>query len=212
MTNIIFISGNDGSGKSTYCSCLVKKLQDEGVSAYSRKYYHNFVRICLRKLVNLSSSIQKKKTRRDTSIEGVEPERQEKPRFYSLINFLINSLLLFYHFLMAFEIAIRRLLSRADVIVIDRSFMDDMVSISAAYNSSVPKFFLRGLKYALSKSHIHFLSAGHETEYLRIVDVDLSKSFHKRKSEIYDSLVNDMIIAGYDVELVLTSNSRNLIV
>jgi len=89
---------------------------------------------------------------------------------------------------MAIEAWIRDLTCQADVILQDRGYPDDLVSIAAILGLDVPKALIRFSAWAFPVKRIFYLSAGHECEYGRIAQMDLSESIHERKSTLYDML------------------------
>jgi hypothetical protein len=205
MAKIIFISGNDGSGKSTFCVDLAHKYSSDGFEIVVIRYYHNIVRRIVRKVVGFISKINQKK-KNSSNFDSARVKRSDRTsRFKQLIRFgLLYVLILPYCLLMLAETRLRARISPADFMIVDRSYVDDIVSICSAFKLPIPIKFLSILVHLQGGSRIYYLTAGHEIEYTRVVDCDLSKDFHLTKSRNYTAIFDEMQSRGFLINKINT--------
>lgn len=205
MAKIIFVSGNDGSGKSTFCVDLAHKYSSDGFEIVVIRYYHNIVRRIVRSGVGFISKINQKK-KNSSNFGSAKLKRSERSsEFKQSIRFgLLYALILPYCLLMLVETRIRARISPADFMIVDRSYVDDIVSICSAFKLSIPIKFLSILVHLQRGSMIYYLTAGHEIEYARVVDCDLSKDFHLTKSRNYSAIFDEMQARGFLIRRIST--------
>jgi hypothetical protein len=109
-----------------------------------------------------------------------------------------------YQICMAIEARIRD--CRADgVLLQDRSFVDDLASILEVFKLETPVALVRFSAHVFPLRRAIYLSAGHEVEFSRIVELDLSKGMHRRKTQRYQEMVRILEEQGVPVKRVSTA-------
>ena len=172
------ISGNDGSGKSTYIKVHFK-------GSKSRHFYDSRIRrliilFFVRKHKNTSGRLKRKNI---TSM----------PVFASII-------LLFYHFIKAISIGITS--ARVKNLVYDRGFVDECVSLSVLrgirYN---PNWLI--IFYKLSGvENIIYLDADSRLKFERVVDKDIEWNLYLEKEDEYDRLISVLMEYGLNIQYI----------
>jgi len=94
------------------------------------------------------------------------------------------------------------------VIIMDRSYVDDLVSIVEIFDIQVPTTLVKWSSWLFPVRTIFYLSAGCEEEFSRIVEVDLSREVHHRKHERYKQIIEVIESAGVSVHHVDTSSRK----
>ncbi len=187
MARIIFIVGNDGSGKTTYSTRMRDKMLARGVTATRIHYYRLLIRTALRTLVDRASGVSARKF--EEKAESPSNASQKRvghisgPRASLLVAFLY-----FYQIAMAIEMRLRGLLTRADYLIVDRSYIDDLVSILGSFRLATPRRLVLVSAWLFPNWRVIYVSAGPEVEFARIVDVDLSRAVHLGKSRRYEEI------------------------
>lgn len=92
------------------------------------------------------------------------------------------------------------------VVIMDRSYVDDLVSIVEVFDIQVPTALVKWSSWLFPVRTLFYLSAGSEEEFSRIVEVDLSKEVHYRKHERYQQIIEVVESAGVSVRRVDTSS------
>lgn len=110
-----------------------------------------------------------------------------------------------YQTCMAIEWRLRDWLCRADVLLTDRGFVDDLVSIVVTVEIEPPTALVKWSARLFPLRRVIYLSAGHEVEYARIVDVDLIPEVHRRKGEHYAAFVGILESQGVCVRRLDTA-------
>lgn len=206
MTNVIYVVGNDGSGKSTYSAGLENRLSRVGLSTFSRHYYSSFFRGLLRRLaLLLRPSKNKKQVFRNTS-----------NRRFCFITYLrkafIKAILAIiiwpYQVAMALEIRCLQIFTCVDYLIIDRSFVDDLIGIKEILNIEIPLFLVKISAFLFPIHRVIHLSAGHEIEYARIVDNDLTKELHYLKGKQYDFFLDALAAYGVRIKRIDTGRDK----
>ena len=186
----IFVSGNDGSGKSTFTRKLRSRLEARGASVAERRYYGSVVRRALRGVIErLTQASRRKLDGGQSGNAAPEARSADAVRGRSLRSLAVLGFLWTYQTAMGVEARLRDWVSRYDVEIVDRSFIDDLASIAETLKVEPPPALLRYSCALFPVRRLYFLSAGHEIEYARIVEMDSSADFHRAKGERYDALV-----------------------
>lgn len=196
MANMIFIAGNDGSGKSTFTRRFCGKASALGVDTDQVRYYGFWVRRGLRGVLERTSQASSRKRATDSQSGPRENEKRSGtgrgsgegrsgPRAVAIIAFLW-----IYQVAMALECRIRAALACGRMQVLDRCFVDDLVSICATLRVVPPPSLVRFSRHAFPHRRLYYLCGGEKVEFARIEDVDLSADFHRKKHAIYENVVN----------------------
>ena len=188
ITAIVFVCGNDGSGKSTFTRRFAAKVRAHGLTAVIRPYYHSSVRRALRAVVERAVGANEKK-KQPLSLDNVAQENRHMSRRRDMRAKLIGTILWMYQSCMAAEWWARCLLCRADVLVVDRCFVDDLVSTFETLQTEPDEALLRTSCRLFPMRWIYYLSAGNEVEFARITTVDLSPQLHRIKGQRYQQFI-----------------------
>ncbi len=201
MTELVFISGNDGSGKSTFLRRFCARAEACGLSIERRHYYEGVVRRLLRFALDRRSRLSGLKQDSDPSAKGAGSQSLRHPVRSSRA---VDRVLGLYQLAMAMELRLRLAFSHKDLILVDRSFVDDLISIAEMLRVEPSgALLLRGAGW-FPVRRFYYLSAGHEAEYARIVDLDLSRSVHRAKGERYAELFAQLEESGSPVRRIDT--------
>lgn len=198
--------GNDGSGKTTFLARAHQRLTDAGVVAEVRHYYKSWVRRLLRQTVERVTGVSRRK--KEESLVGIswshvadgdQPLRLRSglsaaPFFFFLWIYLA---------LMALEARLRDCATRG-ALLYDRSFVDDLVSTIEMFRLTTPVRLVRWSARVFPVRRLYYLNAGHEVEYARITELDLSADLHRRKGLRYQELVEIVESAGVPVRRLHT--------
>jgi molybdopterin-guanine dinucleotide biosynthesis protein len=209
MTRVIYVVGNDGSGKTTYSTNLRKRLLARGASAQRLHYHQLSVRAAFRSLIEAFSNVSERKLDeardgRDATPSG--PSGGGGTTIASGARASILVVLLFlYQMAMATEMRLRTLFARCDHLIVDRSYIDDLVTIVGSFRLKTPATLIRLSSAMFPQWRIVYTSAGPNIEYARIVDVDLSRTVHLEKSRRYQEMVEILEEAGAPIRRVDTS-------
>ena len=208
MARTISIIGNDGSGKSTFAQRYAVRLTAAGVRVVRRPYYNSIVRSVLRRPVERLGGVSRRKMGREHPES--DPARRDEGR--SAISYrrgpqagLLLALLWVYQLCMAVESRIRDLLCLGGVLIQDRSFVDDLASTLEILRLRTPRTLVKWSARLFPIRRAIYVCAGHEVEYARIVQLDLSPQMHKRKSQRYDTMVELLEISGIPVRRINTA-------
>ena len=208
MARTISIIGNDGSGKSTFAQRYAARLTAAGVRVVRRPYYNSIVRSLLRRPVERLAGVSRRKMGR-ANPEG-DAGRHGDCR--SAISYrrgpqagLLLAMLWVYQLCMAAESRICDLLCLGGVLVQDRSFVDDLASTLEILRLPTPRTLVKWSARLFPIRRAIYVCAGHEVEYARIVQLDISPHVHKRKSQRYDTMVELLEIAGIPVRRINTA-------
>jgi hypothetical protein len=139
------------------------------------------------------------------SVSVGRPARSSWPRRFRRP--LLLAALCLYHTSMGVEFRIRSCLCRSDVLLITRSFIDDLASIAETLNIADVSALIRWAVWLFPIRKVYFLSAGDNIEYARILDVDLTREFHRCKGERYRSFVRELEQLGAPVRRIETGSS-----
>ena len=200
-TRVIYIVGNDGSGKTTYSTNLREELLEQGKSAQRLHYYRLGVRSAFRSLIEVVSSPSKKKLEAPPAPrESHSTGAGQRVRASLLVAFLF-----LYQMAMAAEMRLRAAWIKSDHLIVDRSYIDDLVSILKTFRLDTPRALIRLSASIFPQSEVIYVSATPEVEFDRIVDVDLSRAVHLEKSHRYEEIVEILEEAGSPVRRVNTN-------
>jgi len=204
MARTVFIVGNDGSGKSTYARRLAARLEARGWRVRRTGYYDSLVRRCFRGLVEALTGASRRKL--VPAPAGSPRDSGERPwatagglRRLGMLAFLS-----IYQAAMALEWRVRDGLATADVLLCERSFVDDLASVAEVLRVEAPAWLLRCSGRLFPVCRLCYLSAGHDVEYRRIVTLDLSPLVHQRKGERYRQWVRLLSDSGVKIRRIHT--------
>lgn len=197
QSRTVFVVGNDGSGKSTFTKKLRAEAEAEGLSVGNRRYYDNWVRLAFRGLTERITQASKRKME---TVEKPDPmtgsSGPAKPGSKSSRTgfraFVAIAFLWIYQTAMGIEMRVRDLFARHDLEINDRSFVDDLVSIAEILRVDIPPSLVAYSSRLFPFRDFYYLSAGHEVEYARIADMDLSAEFHRAKGLRYEKMIESI--------------------
>ena len=175
LAPVIYFSGNDGSGKSTASKKLAGRLVSLSASVSSRHYYDMPLRILVTKFVGSQKGTK----------SAVNHVTSTRLHFGRLSNWVFALLFFCYMVGMALSYFVMRLKSN-DILVIDRSFVDDLVSVFTEKQRPIPVILIFSGYLLFPCRFLAFCYASQEVEYSRIASVDSSYEFHRDKSENYE--------------------------
>ena len=188
MACIIYVSGNDGSGKSTFARRFADHARARGLKVTQRHYYDAIVRRMLRNLIERIASVDKRKKQHRSDQNGAV--RRGAGAAGSTKWLLTVMAVAAYQACMALEYRVRRWTCSCDVLLIDRSFVDDLVSIHETLRLRVPYRIVHASTRIFPIRRLFFLQAAHDVEYGRIVQNDLSPQMHERKANRYAHFID----------------------
>ncbi len=197
----VFIVGNDGSGKTTFTAKLTDRSEGMGFRVTQRRYYGSLVRVLFRQIIESLTGASRRKTETTENLASAplakpaaktsmpNPARQASggPRGAALLAFLWV-----YQTAIGIETRWRDLFSSSDLQIVDRSFIDDLVSIGQTLRVDIPVSLLRYSCWLFPIRRLYFLSAGDDVEFARIADLDLTEAFHTAKGEQYRRLIAEV--------------------
>jgi len=209
MACIVYVSGNDGSGKSTFARRFADHARARGLKVTQRHYYDAVVRRMLRAVVERIASVdQRKKQQRPDQIGAV---RRRAGAAGAAKWVLAVMAIAAYQACMALEYRVRRWTCSSDVLLIDRSFVDDLVSIHETLRIRVPYRIVHASTRIFPIRRLFFLQAGHDVEYGRIVQNDLSPQMHENKAVRYAHFIDAVEKRTSAVKRVRTDRSRDVL-
>lgn len=174
---VIFVIGNDGSGKSTFIKSLIRDKDGEAQNLIIRHYYDNRIRSIFRLFfISSKSNISKalpKKT--NTTSSGKSIVILIGYCLYTVLNTLLIRLTSRYY-------------SKYQL-VYDRSFIDELVSIEVFKNLQFPKLFMKIVLGLLNDVCFIYLNANSQTKFQRIVDKDIVFEDYLKKERRYSELM-----------------------
>ncbi|MBJ20218.1 MAG: hypothetical protein CL933_12480 [Deltaproteobacteria bacterium] len=218
MTKIIFIIGNDGSGKTTYSTRMLERMRASGSSARRIHYYSLSVRSAFRALVDVVSGVSARKLdaedarrpepeSRSPSATLDEPTATDSRSASGLRALVLITFLYFYQIAMAIELRLRALVAPTDYLVVDRSYIDDLVSVLESFRLETPRRLVGFSSRLFPRWRMIYVSAGPDIEFARIVDVDLSRAVHFGKNRRYQEMAGILETAGAPLRRVDSSRS-----
>ena len=188
MACIVYVSGNDGSGKSTFARRFAAHARARGLKVTQRHYYDAAVRRLLRSTVERTASVDSRKQQRRPDTTASVRRRSGAVGVSRSVAGVF--MLAAYQVCMAVESTVRRWTSRADILLIDRSYVDDLVSIHETLRMPFPIGIVGLSARIFPARRLYFLHAGQEVEYGRIVELDISPQMHERKSQRYVQFID----------------------
>lgn len=192
-TSLIFVCGNDGSGKSTYMNELNLEFCETNREIYLRHYYENPLRKISRYFIKPKINKREKKVSPDNSNNKV----------------LIKYFYIIYVFITVLAIRIEAYLRRNSIIIYDRSFIDEMVSIEVLNRIKIKKKWYLFLFRLVGDSRFVFLDANSELKFNRITDKDISKELFLEKELVYSQVFNELMDAFCDkIEKINTNGNK----
>ena len=215
MARTVYVSGNDGSGKSTFLKSLGTKLESSGLRPVRRHYYDSVFRTAIRGGIEQLLGVNRKKKARksapsqETAQESSKVDKPSKKRSLrgSAKRIAVTMFLWGYQSLMGVEARWRDVTKCNRVLLVDRSYIDDLVSIVELLDIPTPVALVKWSVWIFPVRSLYYLTAGSEEEFARIVDLDLSPETHRRKHERYQELMEIVESAGGEVRRINTSAS-----
>ena len=174
---VIFVIGNDGSGKSTFIKSLVREKDGEVQNLIIRHYYDNRIRSIFR-LFFISSK---------SNISKVLPKKTRTTRSSRIIVILIGYC--FYTVMNTLLIRFTSRYYRKNQLIYDRSFIDELVSIEVFKDLQFPKLFVKIVLGLLNDVCFIYLNANSQTKFERIVDKDIAFEDYLKKERRYFELI-----------------------
>ncbi len=208
MACIVYVSGNDGSGKSTFARRFADHARARGLKVTQRHYYDAVVRRMLRSVIERIASVDKRKRQRRPDQHGAVRRGSGAAGTAKWVLAVVA--VAAYQACMAVEYRVRRWTCAADVLLIDRSFVDDLVSIHETLRIRVPYRVVHASTRIFPIRRLFFLQAGHGVEYGRIVQNDLSPQMHERKAGRYAHFIDAVEKHTTAVKRVRTDRSRGV--
>ncbi len=192
---LVFICGNDGSGKSTYMNQLYMKYSETNLEIDLRHYYDNPLRKIARYFVKPSI----KKTESKVKFDDSNIKEKSFLTYFYILYVIIVILLI------RLEVFFRRNL----IIVYDRSFIDEMVSVEVLNKINIRKKWLLMLFRLVGDSRFVFLDANSEQKFNRIIDKDISKQIFLEKEKVYRKIFKQLAdIFTEKIKKIYTSENK----
>lgn len=188
MACIVYVSGNDGSGKSTFARRFADHTRGRGLKVTHRHYYDAVVRRMFRSVVARIGSVDKRK--RQQGHEAISAERCRSSPVGSAKAAVAVVILTAYQACMALEYRLRGWTCLSDILLVDRSFVDDLVSIHETLRLNFSARIVHLSTRIFSIHRLYFLQAGQAVEYGRIADLDLSPEMHELKARRYAQYID----------------------
>ena len=194
-TSLIFVCGNDGSGKSTYINQLYLSYSETNRHIDLRHYYDNPLRKIARYFIKPSINKTDSKIKFDDSIKK---DKNLLKYFYIVYTIVIILL-----------IRVEVLFRRNSIIIYDRSFIDEMVSLEILNKLKIKKKWYLIMFRLVGNSRFFFLDASSEQKFNRIVDKDISKELFLEKEKIYKEIFEELIDKfNYKIEKIYTNGDK----
>ena len=177
-TRLIFVCGNDGSGKSTYMNQLYLRYSETNREIDLRHYYDNPLRKIARYFIKPSINKTDSKVKLDNS--NIKDKNFLK---YFYMVYVITIILL---------IRVEVFFRRNSIIIYDRSFIDEMVSIEVVNKVRIRKKWYLMMFRLVGDSRFFFLDASSEQKFNRIIDKDISKELFLEKEKVYKEIFKEL--------------------
>jgi hypothetical protein len=203
MPSVVYIVGNDGAGKTSYTARLSGRLSRIGVGVKCRHYYSSAVRQIVRGVIRPTTNAHGKK--HGGTEKRVEDLRKRQIPVSLLKRWIQVGAIFLYQLLMALELRCRHLWD-ADVILLDRSFIDDLIGLSILLNIEISDSLIKFSAKIFPLREIVYVYGGHEVEYARIVDNDLTRELHRLKGAHYGRYISVLARGGVRVRVVKTGS------
>ena len=178
-TRLIFVCGNDGSGKSTYMNQLYLRYSESNREIDLRHYYDNPLRKTARYFIKPSINKTDSKVKFDDS--NIKDKNFLK---YFYMVYVITTILF---------IRVEIFFRRNSIIIYDRSFIDEMVSLEVLSKVRIRKNWYLMMFRLVGNSRFVFLDANSEQKFNRIIDKDISKELFLEKETLYKEIFKELI-------------------
>ena len=193
-TRLIFVCGNDGSGKSTYMSQLYLRYSQTNQMISLRHYYDNPLRKIARYFINPGVN----KTDPKDKLDNLKIKGNNFLKFFYMVYVIIIILLI------RIELFFRRNL----VIIYDRSFIDEMVSMEVLNKLRIRKKWYIMMFRLIGDSRFVFLDANSDEKFNRIIDKDISKELFLEKEAIYNEIFEKLMnLFSHKIEKIYTNDN-----
>lgn len=176
---LIFVSGNDGSGKSTYINQLYLRYSKTNRVIDLRHYYDNPLRKIARYFIKPSIN----KTASKIKIDNSNIKDNNFLKYFYMVYVIIIILL----------IRVELFFRRNSIIIYDRSFIDEMVSIEVLKGVRIRKKWYRMMFRLAGNNRFVLLDANSEQKFNRIIDKDISKELFMKKEFVYKEIFKELI-------------------
>lgn len=194
-TRLIFVCGNDGSGKSTYMNQLYLRYTETNRVIDLRHYYDNPLRKIARYFIKPSINKTDSKVKLDNS--NIKDKNFLK---YFYMVYVLTIILL---------IRVEVFFRRNSIIIYDRSFIDEMVSIEVLNKVIIRKKWYLIMFRLVGDSRFIFLDANSEKKFNRIIDKDISKELFLEKEAIYKKIFKELIdMFKEKIEKIYTNENK----
>jgi hypothetical protein len=172
-----------------------------------RHYYTAIIRRLLRGLVERATGASRVKAQAgDSSPANTPAATTNAPAYRSGIKAKAAICFLWcYQAAMAVEMRLRDWFCPGDLLLMDRSYIDDLSSTAQTLRLRLPDTLVRSSARWFAARQLIFLSAGHEVEYGRIVDMDLTPELHRKKGEAYEHMIRTIEKSGIPVRRINTA-------
>lgn len=207
FSTVIFVSGNDGSGKSTFLK-LQYSSEDQ---VYLEKYYKSWLRSKFRRAIAFFISIKKiKYSKKKLASPKNNNTKIKVPIDRSVIGYFFWVFVFFpYQLLRIIEIKIKQSQLNGKTLVFDRCFIDEIASIETGVKMRCPSWIVKCIDKMMGAETIYYLFAGHEIEFSRIKEEDQSAEFHLRKEKVYLRLIKILETKGSNIKRVNTAGKND---
>ena len=184
-SRLIFIFGNDGSGKSSYINRKYNSVVMGEKKMVKRHFYENPVRKFARGFVDTGEEKAGKKSLN-------QRKRVKKMKIPFMVAYLS------YLGLAVLCIKIEVMLRRKTVFVYDRSFIDELISIQVIKRIVFADYWYTLIMRFCGTAQFIFLDADTEKKFARIVVKDITKELFLEKERLYREVFS-----------LLANNSKN---
>ena len=194
-TRLIFVCGNDGSGKSTYMNQLYLRYSESNREIDLRHYYDNPLRKIARYFIKPSINKTDSKVKFDDS--NIKDKNFLK---YFYMVYVITTILF---------IRVEIFFRRNSIIIYDRSFIDEMVSLEVLSKVRIRKNWYLMMFRLVGNSRFVFLDANSEQKFNRIIDKDISKELFLEKEAVYKEIFKELIYLFKEkIEKIYTNGNK----
>ena len=194
-TRLIFVCGNDGSGKSTYMNQLYLRHSETNRVIDLRHYYDNPLRKIARYFIKPSINKTDSKVKFDDS--NIKDKNFLK---YFYMVYVITTILF---------IRVEIFFRRNSIIIYDRSFIDEMVSLEVLSKVRIRKNWYLMMFRLVGNSRFVFLDANSEQKFNRIIDKDISKELFLEKEAVYKEIFKELIYLFKEkIEKIYTNGNK----
>jgi len=194
-TRLIFVCGNDGSGKSTYMNHLYLRYSETNREIDLRHYYNNPLRKIARYFIK--PSVNKKESK--VQFNDSNKKSNNFIKYFYIVYVIIVTLL----------IRVEVFFRRNSIFIYDRSFIDEMVSVEVLNRLIIRKNWYLMIFRLVGDSRFVFLDANSEQKFNRIIDKDITKELFLEKEVVYKRVFKHLIdIFKEKIEKIYTNGNK----